>query len=159
MGFQISKIKTTEKFITLYPYKSELDESGKEKNALPAIVDESIRQVGFVCVYPSMKVLEHLEKMNPTRSFYEDGNVSFVMGTNNSAIAKYFCHSIIKDWTGVEEPDGSPKPYKPEELYDLFDRVPSLYQKLSNEYRLYGQEAKKDEDEKQENFPEASGAS
>jgi hypothetical protein len=158
MGFRIGQVKKyINRHIEVFPFRRQEDE--EEEWRVPPVVDESIRDVGFVCVYPSAQVISKLDSLNPTKITREGKSTCIVVDNDYSATANYIAGSIVKGWIGVEDEDGSQKPYSPKELYDLFMYVPALLIRFYTVYRRIGFTVALEREKELENFPELQGTS
>jgi hypothetical protein len=126
----------------------------KEIEEFPDELDKAWRDVAFQVVYPTMKLLNHLDRQSIKMRQGKEGNESFTYREIDlPALAKYICHTIIQGWEGVYQDDGvSEEKYDPEWLYWHFDRFPWLFNRFMEAYRNLSDVAKKEREKEEQDF-------
>ncbi len=146
MGLKKYSLPEKPKNCVIYPYKDTGD--------FPKELDSGWKDVGFQVVYPTMKLLNHLDRQSVKVRQGKEGNESFTYReVDLPSLAKYICHTIIQGWDGVYQDDGvTEETYDPEWLYWHFDRFPFLFNRFMTAYRDLSDIAKTEREVEERDF-------
>jgi hypothetical protein len=149
MKYEEDALKALPKTITLYPYR---DEKGNPVEGWPQHLNPEWKDVGFTVKYPTMGLIKQLSQHGVKMKQGKDGNSTFTyQEIDLVALAKYYCHTVIQGWEGVEN-GTSEAVYNPDWLFKYMDRFPFLFNRLVSEYRNLIDQVKEETEKEESDF-------